>query len=477
VAQADLDRLQDRVELRRTQIDTANQRLEVLRKLVDGLELERMGWEVRFAIFDSKDLVKLQEAEKRLDRFNARMKIAGKFYRQQSDLAADLAMEQYNRLLGCSPTQSDYGQIREWAATYQERHNLYQRVLKQTEKQERASLHWLETLEASRHDLPFTGRVRDLFTRFSTFGSRLWNFEIFIADDTIIVDGQTIKGQRSVTVGKIILALIILVGGYLACSLFSRLVKRILDRRFHVEEGMANLIRRWVKFFLVLALIITSMASVKIPLTIFAFLGGALAIGVGFGTQTILKNFISGILLLIERPLRVGDILEVEGTRGRVVSIGIRSSIICTADGIETLIPNSAFLESNVTNWTYSNRQVRFTIHVGAGYGSSPRRVTEILGNVAQEHGLVLKDPPAQVLLEDFGDSALMFSLNYWLEIKPKTDSRAIASDLRHMIERRFTEENISISFPQRDIHLETSKPLKVEVINTPRKEDNNPSI
>jgi len=135
------------------------------------------------------------------------------------------------------------------------------------------------------------------------------------------------------------------------------------------------------------------MMVVRIPLTIFAFMGGALAIGAGFGMQNLLKNLISGLMLLFERPFRPGDLVEVGGIRGRVLDIGVRSSHIRDANGIETLIPNSTFIEQNVTNWTLSNEAVRIVVKIGVAYGSPVKEVTDLLLEVADRHGLVEDDP------------------------------------------------------------------------------------
>ena len=182
--------------------------------------------------------------------------------------------------------------------------------------------------------------------------------------------------------------------------------------------------------------------------------------------QNLLKNFISGIIILIERPLRVGDVVDVGGTVGVVTSIGVRSSLIRNANGIEVFIPNSTFLENDVINWTHSNREARFNVKVGVAYGCSTDKVTEILLKIACEHGQVLKSPAPQVLLEDFGDNALIFQLNYWIDVLPGTDTRQIASDIRRMIEKKLGEAGIAISFPQRDIHIDSLKPLKIELVS-----------
>ena len=194
-----------------------------------------------------------------------------------------------------------------------------------------------------------------------------------------------------------------------------------------------------------------------IPFTVFAFLGGALAIGVGFGTQTIIKNFISGMLVLMERQVEVGDIVEVDNVTGTVTEVNLRSSTVRGFDGVETIIPNSVLIEQKVTNWTHSDRKVRRVLKIGVAYGSPTREVADLLQECAKRHGLVLHDPAPLVILEDFGDNALVFALYVWLELGATVNSAQVLSDLRFMIEKRFAEAGIVVAYP-RDIRLATSR-------------------
>jgi small-conductance mechanosensitive channel len=268
---------------------------------------------------------------------------------------------------------------------------------------------------------------------------------VFNAEDTIEVEGKKITGHRSVTVGKIVSALVIFSIGYWLCLYCAALIGRLAITRLGVAPELANLLRQWSQALLLTVLIVTSLVWVKIPLTIFAFLGGAFAIGVGFGAQNLLKNVISGILLLIERPLRVGDLIEVENVRGRVTTIGLRSSTVRDAKGVVTLIPNSTFLERYLTNWTYSSRIGRFSLRVGAPYGSSTQAVMDLLVGLAANHPRVLKNPQPQVLFEEFGNQARIFTLNYWLEIRLDVDPNEVASELRFAIEQKFLEAGLKI--------------------------------
>jgi small-conductance mechanosensitive channel len=283
--------------------------------------------------------------------------------------------------------------------------------------------------------------------------------------DNIEVDGQVISGKRSVTVDKVVTALAILIVGYWFAVRLARLVEGHSVTRLGIDASLARIARRWILFLEVLLLVVLSLMVVKIPLTIFAFMGGALAIGAGFGMQNMLKNLISGLMLLFERPFRPGDVVEVGGIRGRVTDIGVRSSHIIDANGIETVIPNSTFIEQNVTNWTLSSKSVRIVVNIGIAYGSPVKELKKLLLEVAGQHGLVLKDPEPQVLLEDFASDALLFGLYIWVIINPDVSWKTIASDLRYMISKTLDEHGIVIAFPQRDIHLDASRPLEVRVL------------
>jgi len=211
-------------------------------------------------------------------------------------------------------------------------------------------------------------------------------------------------------------------------------------------------------------LLVITLNLARIPLTVFAFLGGALAIGVGFGTQTIIRNFISGLIVLMERQIRVGDTIEVDGISGTVTEVNLRSSTVLGSDGVEAIIPNSSLLEHRVTNSTRTDRKVRRVVKVGVAYGSPVREVAAIMKECAERHGLVQKSPEPMVLFEDFGDNALLFGLYFWVDLGPNLSTNVVMSDLRFMMEKRFGEAGIGVAYPQRDIHLASSRPLQVEI-------------
>jgi len=179
------------------------------------------------------------------------------------------------------------------------------------------------------------------------------------------------------------------------------------------------------------------------------------------------QNLISGVIVLLERHVRVGDVIEVEGITGKVTAVDIRSSTIRGPDGIESMIPNASLLEGKVTNWTLTNADLRRVVKVGVAYGSPAHAVAQILEECALRHGTVLKEPRPSVIFEDFGESALIFSLYFWINLSPNTNPLQIMSDLRFMIEKNLREADIMLAVPRRDIQFDSTRPIKVEFAST----------
>jgi small-conductance mechanosensitive channel len=298
----------------------------------------------------------------------------------------------------------------------------------------------------------------------------VWQAELYLAEEDDIIDGRKVVTYRAVTVGKIIRLAVIIAVGWLLLRFVARRLQPVVSRRPGVTQGAARLITRLFFGTGIALLVIYGFNTVHIPFTVFAFMGGALAIGVGFGTQTMLKNLISGIILVFERPFKVGDIVEVAGINGRVQNIGLRASRIEHFDGIDSLVPNSYLLENSLTNWSFSNTILRHNITVGVAYGSDTRQVAHLLLATAAEHGLVLDKPAPEVRFSDFGDNSLVFMLFFWFD-SDRVGRDTLASDLRHMIGKTLTEAGIVISFPQRDVHFDRETPLRVELSRSPRSE------
>ncbi len=299
----------------------------------------------------------------------------------------------------------------------------------------------------------------------------IWNYELFSVEDNTQVDGQKITVSYGVTVGKSIGSILLFIFGYWLLSYLTKRLFRLLIGMGVVNAGQASVIRRWLMITIAFILAVFVLNLARIPLTVFAFVGGALAIGVGFGTQTVIKNFISGIILLFERKVRVGDIVVIGGITGTVSSVDLRATTVNAFDGVEALIPNSDILESQVINWTYSDKRLRREILVQVEYGSSMRDATRIVLACAQEHGQILKNPEPEVFFEDFADSGLTIRLVYWIELGTNVSGPRIASDLRFMMEKRLTSAGIGFPFPTRDVNLKTARPLPVTLVEVAEEE------
>jgi small-conductance mechanosensitive channel len=214
----------------------------------------------------------------------------------------------------------------------------------------------------------------------------------------------------------------------------------------------------------VLAVLLLVLRMARIPLTAFAFLGGALAIGVGFGAQNVIKNLISGVIILFERKIRVGDIVSIGGTAGMVLSVDFRATTVRGFDGIDAIVPNSALLENQISNWSGGNPNVRRAIAVGVAYGSDVRKAAQLIDECARAHASVLTVPPPEVLFDDFGSDALALRLLYWIRLGGARSGPTVDSDLRYAIDDALRTAGIAIAFPQRDVHLDVKGPLQVEL-------------
>jgi small-conductance mechanosensitive channel len=442
-----------------------SQRVFLLREYLLQLDGEKVVWEARATAINQNDPVRGRAAYDRLTESMAGLRATRQYMEQQLATTESRLRDEEARQRSAAHTETPASRL--LIDTLRERQQDLRKALDNALPLERLVAHFRADFE-DRRAASFTARLKDGAAAAGLAARELWNFELFAIDDSFeTADGRKLAVSRSVTIGKTFgAALIVLIGYWL-----SRFVVRRIERKA-VAAGRATpqaaaLVRKWILFAVAAILGLVALVSASIPLTAFAFLGGALAIAAGFGLQTLLKNLVSGVMLLIERPLRLGDLVEVDGIRGRITEIGIRASTIRGADGIESMIPNSRFLEGNMTNWTYSSLQARQTIAIGVAYGSPLRKVAELLADVLQRHGLVLKDPAPQVYLDEYADSAINFSLTYWVEMSEVGDVRRIKSDLLHMIDRAFEDAGISIPFPQRDVRLSTAQPVPVQIVGS----------
>jgi len=254
---------------------------------------------------------------------------------------------------------------------------------------------------------------------------------------------------------SIILGILIFMMARSLSKLSERLVFKVIEDR-GLEVGVSTSIAKITRYAVLTIGIIITLDTLGINMKSLAALGAVLGVGIGFGLQNITQNFISGIIILFERPVKIGDLVSVDGITGRVVDIGSRSTRIITRDDTTIIVPNSKFISDNVVNQSFTGEIIRYNVNVGVAYGSDTDQVREIILDVAKETKGVLSDPPPQVFFEDFGDSSLDFSLAVWAS--DLWHSRKILSDIRFGIEKEFRNNGIDIPFPQRDIHIKSSQ-------------------
>jgi small-conductance mechanosensitive channel len=282
--------------------------------------------------------------------------------------------------------------------------------------------------------------------------NRLWVDVQGIINYPLIELGDNHLTLNSIFKLLLVMALVVVV---------ERFLRRALRRRIlahtHIEPDLQYAISRFVGYCFIAVGFFFAFRVVHLDLSSLAFIVGGLGIGIGFGLQNIVSNFISGLIILAERPIAVGHRIEVGGVAGQVTKIKLRSTIVVTNDNITIVVPNSNFITNPVTNWSYGDPKVRLRLPVGVAYGSDVEKVRKILLEIAAENPVVLKEPASTVRFLDFGDSALNFELAVWTLDMALHPTR-FRSDLYFAIERKFRENHIEVPFPQRDLHLRSGK-------------------
>lgn len=240
---------------------------------------------------------------------------------------------------------------------------------------------------------------------------------------------------------------------FLAENLLRRMLTQRILSRTHLDEGMRFAVARIVGYLFICVGFYVALKLVGIDLSSLAVLAGAVGVGLGFGLQNIVSNFISGLIILAERPIAIGDRVEVNGVQGQVTQIKLRSTIVVTNDNISVIVPNSSFISDVVVNWSHGDSKVRFNLPFGVAYGSDVELMRRVIVDVAKQHPKVLVDPPPQVYFIGFGDSSLDFELGVWT-IEMARRPKPFRSDLYFAIEKTLREHDIEIPFPQRDLHI-----------------------
>lgn len=443
--------LAEEVEARRLQREAAQRRVTAVARRIDRLNEARQAWNRRYAVAAGtskrRDLPawerEVRQVVEQLDRDD----------HQQAARLAELRIQALNQSQRILTSTGATAEVTNWI---QEQQRALQDQLR-TEEADLASVQalrrlegrLLEELSAQSASVPIGRRLAQLWH----LRGAIWRYELFAIDD------------RPITLGKILTGLVLLTIGLLSSGFLSQKLGRRLLPRLGMTTGAAAAFES-LSFYLFVALFtLGALRIINIPLTIFTLAGGAIAIGVGFGSQNILNNFISGLILLAEQPIRVGDMVELDGTLGQVEHIGARSTRVRSNLNTHIVVPNSQFLERTVVNWTLSDDDIRTSVDVGVAYGSPTRDVARLLRQAVEEHERVLAKPEPVVLFAGFGDSALLFEVRFCIRVRSLADPRVVESDIRYRIDSLFRAAGIAMAFPQRDVHIGAAGPLSVRLV------------
>ncbi len=431
------------------QVETATRNVELAEKKLLLLDTEKQLWERRFAVWQGAD-----DGDLGVWKADATQVL--------EELKRDREVQE-SRLLDVRATTLEREKIlAEWAGAAEGKRIVEEKI--KTLREREAILNgYLSTL------LPleqFTDRLlleigRELdkvslgerWARYRRVASTVWNYEVFAYED------------GAVTVRKMVIAFLVLTIGFLFTGKVCRGLRMVLLARTRINENAAAAVEKLFYYLAIILILLYTLNLVNIPLTLFAFFGGAIAIAVGFGAQHIINNFISGFILMLERPIRIGDLVEVDGVHGIIQHVGARSTRLLTSQNIHLLIPNSSLLENTVVNWTLSGEKYCTKVSVGVSYGSPTERVAELILEAAANSQYVLDAPKPQVFFTDFGDNALGFDVHFWIKMRRIMDKRRAESEIRFEIDRLFAANGICIAFPQRDLHLDTTRPLEIRLV------------
>ena len=243
---------------------------------------------------------------------------------------------------------------------------------------------------------------------------------------------------------------------YLTSKLRKWIVYKLLSKS-KIDLGVRIAVGTIARYIILVIGFIIILQTVGIDLSALTIMAGALGVGIGFGLQNVTNNFVSGIIILFERPIKVGDRIEMGDVSGDVVRISMRSTEILTNDNISIIVPNSDFISTKVINWSHTDRNIRFNFPVGVSYKEDPEKVKKLLLEVANSNDAVLKQPKPDVLFSDFGDSSIDFKLRVWTR-EYINRPNVLKSQLYYEIFKKFRENNIEIPFPQRDVLIRNFK-------------------
>lgn len=267
--------------------------------------------------------------------------------------------------------------------------------------------------------------------------------------------------RTPITLSSIMVFTLIIVGFMILSHVLRRAVLRKILGRTHVEQGVQFTLLRLTHYIIVIIGAVLAFQFVGVDLSGLAVIFGLLSVGIGFGLQNVTSNIIAGLILLLERPISIGDRVTIGGTVGDVVAINMRSTTIRTLSNISIIVPNSEFVSSRVVNWSHGDPTVRLDVPVGVSYDSDLDVVERALGEVADENSKILKEPRTEVFFAGFGDSSWSLELRVWLS--DLAHYYQIQSEINSGIVHKFKKYGIEIPFPQRDLHVRSTLPLTVE--------------
>lgn len=260
-------------------------------------------------------------------------------------------------------------------------------------------------------------------------------------------------GDNAITWWHIIYIAVLSLLLLIATTNFQKLILKAAGKQGYIDIGIANSISVLAKYVCLAIGFIVILQTAGINLSSLTIIAAGMGLGLTVGLQNIIANFMSGLTLFMERPIKVGDRVEVDGVLGDITKITMRSTTVCTNENIEIIVPNTHFITGKVTNWSHSSPNIRLSMPLGVAYQSNPREVRRIVEEVAAAHPGVLKDPPPELIFTSFGESALLFTLWVWT-CDYTRQPFVLKSDLYYEIFDRLKKEGVEIPYPQRDVHI-----------------------
>jgi len=279
-------------------------------------------------------------------------------------------------------------------------------------------------------------------------------------------------GKTDVTLNGIAATILLFLFIVLGEKIFRRFIVRRLLETTQLEKPIRYGIERLMGYMFLLLGGYIALQTIGLDLSSLTVIAGAVGVGIGFGLQNIISNFISGIIILIERPISIGDRVEVGGVAGQIVKINLRSTIVVTNDNISIIVPNSQFISESVINWSHGDPKARFRIPIGVAYGTDADQLTKVLLAVAKADPNVLAEPKPSVFFDSYGDSSLNFELGVWTQSMVRSP-RTLRSSINFAVYKALAEAGIEIPFPQRDLHVRSGS---LEVRRGPEVDSNKPA-